>query len=261
MGSLPVVLLLCSFHGTAAKQNTQIILFNYGWVAVCLFLCCETLPSCGFCSTALTAVAQDQQAGNALLLISHTSHQDKLSCMTSVCLWVIAMGHWLDVFPVWLCFLFLFLESTQAPGGTLPASEWQIRDDLWTDSQEAPRNCWHNVLCASSCHCDRCNFNLYLLSLQTVGRRCILAPGCTRFTGPSSDVLVLCASTGDLKCSCRNGFYRLAVKCVSAWHHPWLFLGHTWSSAEIRSGRSTQNIKAVTPQCENTPWQVELLPS
>lgn len=68
MGSLPVVLLLCSFHGNAAKQNTQIILFNYGWVAVCLFLCCETLPSCGFCSTALTAVAQTQQAGNALLL-------------------------------------------------------------------------------------------------------------------------------------------------------------------------------------------------
>uniref|UniRef100_A0A671W7Z1 Microfibril associated protein 5 n=1 Tax=Sparus aurata TaxID=8175 RepID=A0A671W7Z1_SPAAU len=29
MGGLPVVLLLCSFHGTAAKQHTQIILFNY----------------------------------------------------------------------------------------------------------------------------------------------------------------------------------------------------------------------------------------
>lgn len=63
MGSLPVVLLLCSFHGTAAKQNTQIILFNYGWVPACLFLCCETLPSCGFCSTALTAVAQEPQPG------------------------------------------------------------------------------------------------------------------------------------------------------------------------------------------------------
>uniref|UniRef100_A0A3Q3MZ76 Microfibril associated protein 5 n=1 Tax=Mastacembelus armatus TaxID=205130 RepID=A0A3Q3MZ76_9TELE len=37
---------------------------------LCLFLCCETLPSCGFCSTVLTAVAQTKQSGNSLLLLN-----------------------------------------------------------------------------------------------------------------------------------------------------------------------------------------------
>lgn len=44
----------------------------------CLFSRCEKLPSCGFCSTVLTAVAQTQQAGNVLLCISHSSDKDKL---------------------------------------------------------------------------------------------------------------------------------------------------------------------------------------
>lgn len=108
MGGLPVVLLLCSFHGNAAKQNTQIILFNYGWVVVCLFLCCETLPSCGFCSTVLTAVVQAQESGNAPLLLSHTSEHDELgrAWHLSVC-----VGHWrgspvrCPPLPVWSSFL------------------------------------------------------------------------------------------------------------------------------------------------------------
>lgn len=41
--------------------------------------------------------------------------------------------------------------------------------------------------------------SICVLFLQTVGRRCILAPGCTQSTDPSSNVLVLCVSTGDLK--------------------------------------------------------------
>lgn len=73
---------------TVTLPNTQIILLNYGWVAACLFMCCETLPTFGFCSTALTAVAQAQQIGNAPLLISHTLDQGKL------CLWVTDVGYW-----------------------------------------------------------------------------------------------------------------------------------------------------------------------
>lgn len=41
-------------------------------------------------------------------------------------------------------------------------------------------------------------YALSFLSLQAAGRRRTLAPECTRFTGPSRDVLVLFASTGGL---------------------------------------------------------------
>lgn len=204
MGSLPVVLLLCSFHGNAAKQNTQIILFNYGWVAVCLFLCCKTLPSCGFCSTALTAVAQTQQAGNTLLLISHTLDQDDFCCTTSVHLWVIAMGYWEDVFLIWSCFFFPPVVSRDRWG------TWRHLANQWVTAYwKWPLNCPHKLpsqcsVCFISSLC-RIHFQyvVHLLSPQTVGRRCILAPGCTRFTGPSRDVLVLFVSTGDLHFTCR----------------------------------------------------------
>lgn len=196
MGSFPVVLLLCSFHGNAAKQNTQIILFNYGWVAVCLFLCCETLPSCGFCSTAFTAVAQTQQDGKR-----SSTHKSHFRIRTSYVAWHLSICESLqDVFPIWLCFLSLILEATVPPGGTLPDSEWQqIGNDLWTASRKAPRTAGTPLFVRSILSLVHFQCVMYLLSLQTVGRRCILAPGCTRFTGPSRDVLVVFASTGDLQ--------------------------------------------------------------
>lgn len=163
MGSLPVVLLLCSFHGNAAKQNTQIILFNYGWVAVCLFLCCKTLPSCGFCSTALTAVAQTQQAGNTLLLISHTLDQDDFCCTTSVHLWVIAMGYWEDVFLIWSCFFFPPVVSRDRWGTWRHlANQWVTAYWKWPLNclSGGPTNCRHSVLCASSHHCVGYTFNM-----------------------------------------------------------------------------------------------------
>lgn len=74
MGGLPAVLLLCSFHGTARQTehtNHLVSLHSSRRVFVFVFfLHCETLPSCGFCSTALAAVAQDQQAGNVSLLLA-----------------------------------------------------------------------------------------------------------------------------------------------------------------------------------------------
>lgn len=104
MGSLPVVLLLCSFQGNVTKQDTQINLFNCGWVAVCLLLCCKPLPSCGFCSTALTVIAQTQPTGKALLL---------LIMMTDVC-YSVSFSH--------LFFFFSFLTSR---------STWERHTNRW----------------------------------------------------------------------------------------------------------------------------------
>lgn len=115
MGSLPVVLLLCSFHGTAAKQNTQIILFNYGWVPACLFLCRKTLPSCAFCSTALAAVAQEPQPGKLLTGPPSRPGHVRLPLPVSLVSCVSSL-----IVP------FRFTASPAAPAAVLPQSESQM---------------------------------------------------------------------------------------------------------------------------------------
>lgn len=171
MGGLPVVLLLCSFHGTAAKQNTQIILFNYGWVPACLFLCRKTLPSCGFCSTALVAVTQEPQPGKPPSRVS-------LQTRTR---WV--AGPPFPLSPGWcLSTLTVSFRFQLAPRRLQPPYLWV--------SRRPSRPCEPRPFTPT-------NLLLGHLSLQTAGRRCTPAPGCIQFTGPSSSALVPCASTGD----------------------------------------------------------------
>lgn len=152
MGSLPVVLLLCSFQGNVTKQDTQINLFNYGWVAVCLLLCCKPLPSCGFCSTALTVIAQTQPTGKALLL---------LIMMTDVC-YSLSFSH--------LFFFFSFLTSR---------STWERHTNWWVSpllgllwftqyQHDMCLRCYHSAECREETYpCTR------MYSVHKPIKRCI----------------------------------------------------------------------------------------
>lgn len=125
---------------TVTLPNTQITLLNYDQVAMCLFICCETLPPFGLCSTALTPAARAQQIGN----VPRLSHR---------------CGSLLRSFSMLILFsvLCLLLESSEAPTGALPASEWlQTGDHFW--------------LTVPLCHSDAFGFKmtwiLYLCRLQ-----------------------------------------------------------------------------------------------
>lgn len=131
---------------TVTMPNTQIILLNYGWVSVCLFSCCKTLPSCGFCSTALTAVAQTQQTGNAPLLISHFRSGQ-----------VMSVSHWCG--PLVRCLskliLFCFLVSRDYRGTyRCLASQWVTADWWWWLSKLLAQSLTFSLVYMCLIQCD-----------------------------------------------------------------------------------------------------------
>lgn len=157
---------------------------------------------------------------------------------------------WLRCVPSLILFSFLVSRGNRGTWRNL-ASQWVTADWRWPLSclSGGLVNCWLIL----SLWLMLFQYDLYLLSLQTVGRRCILAPGCTRFTGPSRNVLVLFASTGDLQFTCRITYmiWQYSINCDCLISIPLVM-----QRFEVKEEVRPKTQEKVTIQ--NTSWQVKV---
>lgn len=160
--------------------------------------------------------------------------------MTSLCLWVTALAHWWDVFFL-IVFSGVFLGTTPAPAGILPASEWQDWGWPLTQSPEssmiqlAQQN-WSIVILMSSVSTD-CREEMYpctrMYSVHRPIKQCVGA---------------LCFYRWSKIWLHTNFFYELAVKRCILWS-----MTVSWIDTEYRrdhrwrkAPRTAQKMKELT---------------